>query len=74
LPDSVCDAIRIDMQKYFDEGKTCPALEYISPIKGTACEQLTTAAAMGQMSGAEAAAKYDEDCKKSAVQLGFNWD
>ena len=74
LPASVCDAVRVDMQKYFDEGKTCPALEYISPIKGTACEQLTTAVAMGQMSGAEAAANYDEDCKKSAVQLGYNWE
>ena len=74
LPDTVCDAVRYDMQKYFDEGKNTPALEYVSPIKGTACEQLTTAVGMGQMSGEEAAAAYDEDCKKSAVQLGYNWD
>ena len=74
LPESVCDAVRVDMQQYFDAGKTCPALEYVSPIKGTACEQLTTAVALGQMSGADAAADYDEDCKKSAVQLGYNWE
>lgn len=74
LPDSVCDAVRYDMQKYFDEGKNTPALEFVSPIKGTACEQLTSAAGLGQMSGVDAAAAYDEDCKKSAIQLGYNWD
>lgn len=74
LPDTVCDAVRVDMQQYFDEGKNTPALEYVSPIKGTACEQLTTAVGLGQMSGEEAAAAYDEDCKKSAVQLGYDWD
>ncbi|MBQ1492154.1 MAG: carbohydrate ABC transporter substrate-binding protein [Blautia sp.] len=74
LPDSVCTAVRVDMQQYFDEGKNCPALEYISPIKGTTCEQLTTAVGLGQMSGEEAAAAYDDDCKKSAVQLGYDWE
>ena len=62
------------MQAYFDEGNNTPALEYVSPIKGTTCEQLTTAVGLGQMSGEEAAAAYDEDCKKSAVQLGFDWE
>ena len=70
----MCDAVRVDMQQYFDAGKNCPALEYVSPIKGTACEQLTVAVGLGQMPGAEAAAAYDEDCKKSAVQLGYNWE
>lgn len=74
LPESVCSAVRVDMQKYFDEGKTVPALEYQSPIKGTACEQMTTAVGLGQMTGEEAAAMYDDDCKKSAVQLGYNWE
>ena len=74
LPDSVCNAVRVDMQQYFDDGKNTPALEYVSPIKGTTCEQLTVAVGLGQMSGAEAAAAYDEDCKKSAVQLGYDWE
>ena len=74
LPDSVCSAVRVDMQKYFDDGKTVPALEYQSPIKGTTCEQMTTAVGLGQMSGEEAAAMYDDDCKKSAVQLGYDWE
>ena len=74
LPESVCSAVRVDMQKYFDDGKTVPALEYQSPIKGTTCEQMTTAVGLGQMSGEEAAAMYDDDCKKSAVQLGYDWE
>ena len=74
LPESVCDAVRVDMQQYFDDGKITPALEYQSPIKGTSCEQLTTSVGLGQMDGAEAAATYDEDCKKSAVQLGYDWE
>ncbi len=74
LPESVCNAVRVDMQQYFDEGKTVPALEYQSPIKGTTCEQMTTAVGLGQMSGEEAAAMYDDDCKKSAVQLGYDWE
>lgn len=74
LPESVCSAVRVDMQQYFDDGKVEPALEFQSPIKGTTCEQLTTAVGLGQMDGAEAAAAYDDDCKKSAVQLGFDWE
>lgn len=74
LPESVCPAIREDMQAYFDAGKTAPALEFLSPIKGTICEQLTTAMALGQGDAAESAAAYDDDCRKSAVQLGLNWN
>ncbi len=74
LPESVCSAVRVDMQQYFDNGKVTAALEYQSPIKGTSCEQLTTAVGLGQMKGTEAAASYDEDCRKSAVQLGYSWE
>lgn len=74
LPDSVPEAIRVDMQKYFDEGKTAPALEFITPVKGSTCEQITTSAALGQIDGATAAQMYDEDCKKSAVQQGLGWE
>ena len=73
LPDSVCPAIRVDMQSYFDNGKTCPALEFITTVKGSTCEQITTSAALGQIGAKEAASMYDEDCKKSAVQQGLNW-
>lgn len=73
LPDSVCPAVREDMQAYFDAGKTTPALEFLSMVKGTNCEQLTTAMALGQEKAANAAKAYDEDCAKSAVQLGLDW-
>ena len=73
LPESVCPAVREDMQSFFDDNKTCPALEYQTSIKGATCEQITTSAATGQISGEEAAKMYDDDCKKSAVQQGFNW-
>lgn len=73
LPESVAPAISVDMQAYFDAGKTAPALEFLTPVKGATCEQITTSAAMGQIKGAEAAKMYDEDCKKSAVQQGLDW-
>ena len=74
LPDSVAPAIREDMQAYFDEGKTAPALEFLTPVKGSTCEQITTSAALGQIDGATAAQMYDDDCKKSAVQQGLGWE
>lgn len=74
LPDSVPEAIRVDMQKYFDEGKTAPALEFMTSVKGSTCEQITTSAALGQIDGATAAQMYDDDCKKSAVQQGLGWE
>lgn len=67
-------AIREDMQAYFDEGKTAPALEFLTPIKGATCEQITTSAAFGQVDAETAAQMYDEDCKKSAVQQGLGWE
>ena len=73
LPDVVPSAIRVDMQNYFDEGKTLPALEFLTPVKGANCEQITTELMSGQSTGAEAAQKYDDDCYKSAVQQGLDW-
>ena len=73
LPDSVCTAIRVDMQKYFDEGKTAPALEFLTSVKGATCEQITTSCALGQIDGETAAKMYDDDCMKSAVQQGLDW-
>lgn len=74
LPDSVMPAIREDMQAYFDAGKTTPALEFLTSVKGATCEQITTSAALGQIDGATAAQMYDDDCEKSALQQGLNWE
>lgn len=70
LPDDV-PAMVSDMQPYFDDGKTNLALEFLSPIKGPALEQITVAVGSGITSAADGAAQYDEDVKKQAQQLGL---
>lgn len=70
LPEDV-PAMVSDMQPYFDEGKTGLALEFVSPVKGPALEQITVAVGSGISTAAEGAAQYDEDVKKQAQQLGL---
>lgn len=60
-----------DMQPYFDAGKVSPALEFLSPVKGPALEQITVAVGSGITSSADGAKQYDEDVKKQAQQLGL---
>ena len=74
LPDSVLPAVK-DVAAYIDTGKSAPALEFLSPVKGPTLEQLCVAAGTGQMTPEEAAAAYDEDVKKQAQQLGLpGWE
>jgi raffinose/stachyose/melibiose transport system substrate-binding protein len=71
LPASVPPAVA-DLLPYFQEGgNTSPALEYLSPIKGPALEQITVEVGSGIRSAADGAALYDEDVKKQAQQLGL---
>jgi raffinose/stachyose/melibiose transport system substrate-binding protein len=70
LPDNVLPAVK-DLATYIDAGKTTPALEFLSPIKGPNLEQICVAVGSGQMKAQEAAANYDEDVKKQAQQLGL---
>jgi raffinose/stachyose/melibiose transport system substrate-binding protein len=64
-----------DVAAYIDTGKSAPALEFLSPVKGPTLEQLCVAAGTGQMTPEEAAAAYDEDVKKQAQQLGLpGWE
>lgn len=61
-----------DMLPYFQEGgNSAPALEFLSPIKGPALEQITVEVGSGIRSAADGAALYDEDVKKQAQQLGL---
>lgn len=61
-----------DLLPYFQEGgHSAPALEYLSPIKGPALEQITVEVGSGIRSAADGAALYDEDVKKQAQQLGL---
>lgn len=64
-----------DMLPYFQtEGMTAPALEFLSPIKGPALEQITVEVGSGIRPAADAAALYDQDVEKQAKQLGLpNW-
>ncbi|WEJ31650.1 ABC transporter substrate-binding protein [Devosia sp. SD17-2] len=60
-----------DMLPYFEAGNTAPALEFLSPIKGPALEQITVEIGSGTRSAADGAALYDEDVRKQAQQLGL---
>jgi raffinose/stachyose/melibiose transport system substrate-binding protein len=61
-----------DLLPYFQqEGATAPALEFLSPIKGPALEQITVEVGSGIRSAADGAALYDEDVRKQAQQLGL---
>ena len=70
LPADVAQVAK-DTQAYFDAGKATPALEFLSPIKGPALEQITVQVGTGQVSGQKGAQLYDEDVKKQAQQLGL---
>jgi len=73
LPDNAYQAVAKDMQAYFDAGKTGTALEFMTSVKGADCPAICVECGTGQTTGAEAAAKYDEDCYKQAIQLGLDW-
>lgn len=61
-----------DMQGYFDSGNNNPALEFLSPIKGPNLENITVEVGSGIRSAKDGAARYDEDVKKQAQQLGID--
>ncbi|MHA6627316.1 ABC transporter substrate-binding protein [Pseudonocardia sichuanensis] len=74
LPDEVLPATH-DFQSYIDAGTFSPALEFLSPIKGPALEQITVEVGSGIRPAADGAALYDEDVRKQALQLGLEgWE
>lgn len=73
LPESSYDAVKNDMQAYFDGGKTKVAMEFETAVKGANCSTITQSLISGLTTGADAAAEYDEDCKLQAIQLGLDW-
>ena len=71
IPDDVPRSVA-DMLPYFEtEGGSLPALEFLSPIKGPALEQITVEVGSGIRSAEDGAALYDEDVVKQAQQLGL---
>ena len=71
LPDSVPQVVK-DMQTYIDQqGASSLALEFLSPVKGPALEQICVEVGSGIRKADAAAKLYDEDVKKQAQQLGL---
>ncbi|UYN98074.1 MAG: extracellular solute-binding protein [Devosia sp.] len=71
LPADVPPAVA-DMLPYFEAGgQNGPALEFLSPVKGPALEQITVEVGSGIRDAASGAALYDEDVRKQAQQLGL---
>ena len=64
-------AIVTDQQPFFDADKTGLALEFLSPVKGPALEQIAVSVGSGITSAVDGAAQYDEDVKKQAQQLNL---
>jgi raffinose/stachyose/melibiose transport system substrate-binding protein len=71
LPEDVPQVVK-DIQAYTEtEGASTPALEFLSPIKGPALEQILVEVGSGIRPAADGASLYDEDAKKQAQQLGI---
>lgn len=71
LPEDVPAAVQ-DLQAYFDEdGRTTPALEFSSPIKGPNLENILIELGTGAIDAKTAAERYDQDVEKQAQQLGL---
>lgn len=70
LPTDVPDLVK-DVQKYLEDGKSSPALEFVSPIKGPNLEKITVEVGSGITTAENGAKLYDDDVKKQAQQLGL---
>jgi len=72
LPEDVPSAV-LDLLPYVDGGSETSslALEFLSPLKGPALEQITVEVGSGIRTAEDGAALYDEDVKKQAEQLGL---
>ncbi len=70
LPDGLPAAVT-DLEQYINDGQASPALEFLSPIKGPNLEQICVEVGSGIATAADGAARYDEDVRKQAQQLGL---
>lgn len=70
LPTDAPQAVK-DTQRYFEDGKVTPALEFLSPVKGPALEQICIEVGSGIRPAKKGAQLYDKDVAKQAKQLGL---
>lgn len=70
LPSTVYPVVT-DLDGYFTSGKTAPALEFLSPIKGPNLPNITIQVGSGISTAKQGAELYDQDVKKQAQQLGL---
>jgi raffinose/stachyose/melibiose transport system substrate-binding protein len=64
--------ITIEMQKYFNaNGKTAPALEFITPIKGPNLPKISVQVGSGITSALQGASSYDLDVTRESQRLGL---
>lgn len=70
LDEDVSPAVK-DLAEYMAAGKSSPALEYLSPIKGPNLEHILIEVGSGIKTAEEGAAAYDQDVEKQAKQLGI---
>jgi raffinose/stachyose/melibiose transport system substrate-binding protein len=70
LPADAPQAVK-DVVSYVQAGNVTTALEFQSPVKGPALEQITVEVGSGLRSASDGAALYDKDVKKQAQQLGL---
>lgn len=61
-----------DMLPYFKSaGRTSPALEFVSPIKGPNLSKITVKVGSGKISAKVGAKAYDRDVEKESARLGL---
>ena len=70
LPEDAAPVLT-DLEAYVDDGRSAPALEFLSPVKGPNLEHIMVEVGSGIREAADAAARYDEDVINQARQLGL---
>jgi len=68
LPENTMSAV-FEIQEYFNEGKSSPALEFLSPVKGPNLPAICVEVGSGMVTPLEGAEACDEDVKAQAQQL-----
>lgn len=64
--------VTVQMQVYFNkEGKTAPALEFVSPIKGPNLSAISVQVGSGFMTAKQGAVAYDRDVARESKRLGL---